>query len=70
MAIYLGLLASLFCTFFCINVYMQTSAKISEESPYFSVALSSFMGDTIYNIYMRSWIIICIIAFIFTYICV
>ena len=70
MGTYLGLLASLVTTFFCINVYMGTSSKISSESPYFSVELAYFMDETIYDLYTRTYLIICILALIFTYICV
>jgi hypothetical protein len=70
MGTYLGLIASLVTTFFSINVYMGTSSKISSESPYFSVELSYFMNETIYALYTRTYLIICILAVIFTYVCV
>jgi hypothetical protein len=68
--IYLGLLASLVTTFFAINVYMSLSAKISEESPYFSTSIVHWMDMTIFSLYTRSYVIILVLALAFMYICV
>ena len=68
--IYIGLLASLVTTFFAINVYMSLSAKITEESPYFSTNLVHWMDNVIFALYTRSYIIVVVLTCAFAYVCV
>ena len=68
--IYLGLMASLVTTFFAINIYMNESAILGQDSPFFDFELVSWQKRLIFENYTRSYACICFVAIFAMYICV
>ena len=68
--IYLGLLVSLVTTFFAFNIYMNESAILGQDSPFFDVELVGWQKKTIFDNYTRSYLWICFVAIFSVYICV
>jgi hypothetical protein len=68
--IYFALLLALVTTFFAINCYMNLSARLAPDSPYYSSALVSFMSQNIFATYTTCWVVIVLLFVIFFYVCV
>ena len=69
-AIYFALILAVVTTFFAINCYMNLSARLAPDSPYYSSALVSFMSQNIFATYTTCWVVIVLLFVIFFYVCV
>ena len=69
-AIYLGLIVSLVCTFISINTYVANTAFFNEKSPFYTPERVTFMRDIIFNTYTTGWTCTGCLAFLALYVCI